>query len=59
MKTAENLLKLLGVSYFTERHVNIINNFLQSGEEDVKKLLDKLGGWDSKDLAIAEQWMNS
>lgn len=59
MKTAEYLLKLLGVKNYTPRHLKIINDFLESGEEDVKKLLDQLGGWDSGDLKIAEDWMNS
>ena len=58
MKTAEILLKLLGVKKYTQRHLSIINDFLESGEEDVKKLLDKLGDWDSKDLVIAEKWMD-
>lgn len=59
MKTAENLLKLLGVKNYTQRHLKIINDFLESGEEDVKKLLTQLGGWDSNDLKQAEHWMNS
>ena len=59
MKTAENLLRLLGVQNYTQRHIQIINDFLESGEEDVKKLLDQLGGWDSNDLKRAEDWMNS
>ena len=59
MKTAENLLRLLGVQNYTQRHIQIINDFLKSGEEDVKKLLDQLGGWDSDDLKQAENWMNS
>jgi len=58
MKTAENLLKLLGVQNYTERHIKIINDFIKSGEEDVKKLLDQLGGWDNNDLKLAENWMN-
>lgn len=59
MKTAENLFKLLGVQNYTPRHIQLVNDFIKSGEEDVKKLLDQLGGWDSKDLAQAELWMNS
>lgn len=57
MKIAENLLTMLGVQNFTTRHVKIINDFLQSGEDDVKKLLDQLGEWDSEDLKRAEVWM--
>ena len=38
MKTAENLLRLLGVQNYTARHLKIINDFLASGEEDVKKI---------------------
>ena len=59
MKTAENLLRLLGVQNYTQRHLKIINDFLASGEEDVKKLLDQLGKWDSNDLKRAEDWMNT
>ena len=58
MKTAENLLKLLGVQNYTQRHLKIIDDFLASGEEDVKKLLDQLGGWDINDLKRAEEWMS-
>lgn len=57
MKTAENLLRLLGIQNYTQRHIQIINDFLVSGEEDVKKLLDQLGGWDNNDLKQAELWM--
>lgn len=59
MKTAENLLKSLGVQNYTNRHIRIINDFLQSGEQDVKKCLDKLGSWDNADLEKAKQWMKS
>jgi len=59
MKTAENLLRLLGVQNYTQRHIQIINDFIKSGDEDVKKLLDQLGGWDSNDLKQAELWMES
>ena len=58
MKTAQNLLKLLGVKNYTQRHIQLINDFLKSGEEDVKKLLDQLGSWDSNDLKQAEDWIN-
>lgn len=34
MKTAENLLRLLGVKSYTQRHIQIINDFLKSGEEE-------------------------
>lgn len=58
MKTAETLLRLLGVQNYTQRHLKIINDFMASGEEDVKKLLDQLGRWDSNDLKSAEKWMS-
>ena len=57
MKTAENLLRLLGVQNYTQRHIQIINDFIKIDDENVKKLLDQLGGWDSDDLKQAELWM--
>ena len=36
MKTAENLLRLLGVKSYTQRHIQIINDFLKSGEEEYR-----------------------
>lgn len=54
----ETLFKMLGCNY-TARHVNEVNEFLASGETDVKILLDKLGGWDEKDFAITQNWYNS
>ncbi len=59
MKTAENLLRLLGVQNYTQRHIRNIEDFIKSGEKDVKKLLDQLGKWDTEDLKCAEEWMNS
>lgn len=59
MRTAEGLLKLLGVKTYTQRHIQIINDFIASKETDVKKLLDELGGWDDNDLTQAELWMKS
>lgn len=58
MRTAEGLLKKLGVMNYTKRHLQIINDFLASGETDCKRLLGELGGWDEKDLAITEHWLN-
>jgi hypothetical protein len=58
MRTAEGLLNKLGVMNCTKRHLQIINDFLASGETDCKKLLDQLGGWDANDLAITERWLN-
>lgn len=43
MKEARNLLLLLDVNYATIRHVQVVANFLNSGETDVKVLLDSLG----------------
>lgn len=54
---ATQLLELLGIKFWTQRHIDIINHFIESGEKDVKKLLDQLGEWDSDDLKKAEHWM--
>lgn len=56
-KTAGTLLQMLFVSNYTRRHLDEINDFIQSGESDVKVLLNKLGKWDEADLAIAERWI--
>lgn len=55
MRTAEGLLNKLGVMNCTKRHLQIINEFLASGETDCKKLLSQLGDWDANDLAITER----
>ncbi len=53
---AQQLLIDLGINSYTDRHLRDINDFVSSGEKDIKKLLDKLGGWDDVDLKIAERW---
>ncbi len=58
MRTAEGLLNKLGVMNCTKRYLQIINDFLASGETDCKKLLDQLGGWGANDLVITERWLN-
>jgi len=58
VKTAEGLLQKLGVMYYTKRHLQIVNDFIASGETDCAKLLDQLGGWDTNDLAVCERWLN-
>lgn len=57
MKTSEGLLKALGIQNYTQRHLKIVNDFLESGEKDIKKLLDQLGGWDEGDLKNAENYL--
>ena len=59
MRTPEVLLNKLGVTNYTKRHLQIINDFLTSGETDCKKLLDNLGGWDANDLKITEDWFKN
>jgi hypothetical protein len=54
---AEILLIRLGVGAYTQRHIKIIETFLESGETDAKKLLDQLGGWDENDLSITEKFL--
>ena len=59
MKTAESLLTQLGVRNCTQRHLNIVNEFLKSGETDATELLDQLGGWDTSDLLIVESFLKT
>lgn len=56
--TAEGLLHRLGITYYTERHLHIINEFIINKETDCKKLLNELGSWDANDLDICEHWTN-
>ncbi len=58
MTRAAELLKRLGLTHCTQRHLQLIVDFVESGEKDCKVLLDKLGGWDANDLAITERWLN-
>lgn len=55
---ATELLKLLRLKSCTYRHIQLIVDFLESGEKDCKILLEKLGGWDANDLAVTERWLS-
>jgi hypothetical protein len=59
MKTAENLLNQLGIVNCTERHLQIVNNFLDSKDTNIKILLDQLGEWTQKDLKIVESFLKT
>ena len=59
MKREQQLLRLLGVKYYTYRHLFIIKDFLATGEKDVKILLNQLGNWNDDDLKIAQEWMGN
>lgn len=50
MKNTNSLLLALGINACTDRQIRYIDEFIASGEEDIKKLLDKLGTWDDTDL---------
>jgi len=58
MKTAENLLRLLR-RQSSDRHIKHIDDFLESGDDNMVKLLTKLGAWNNNDLKKAEDWMNN
>ena len=51
------LLQRLGIVFYTKRHLQIVEDFLSSGETDVTKLLDQLGKWDEADLRIAKNFL--
>lgn len=57
MKVERELLLKLGIINCTIRHLQIVTDFLNSGETDVKILLDSLGSWDENDLIIAEEFL--
>ena len=46
----------MGLTRYTERILGIVTEFIESGETDCSKLLDKLGEWDANDMLIAENW---
>lgn len=58
MERASELLKMLGLTHCTQRHLQLIVDFIDSGEKDCKDLLNKLGRWDTNDLVITERWLN-
>lgn len=58
-RTAEDLLRKLGIEKYSFRHLHTITEFIKNNDTDVKSLLDKLGEWDKQDLEITEKWMLS
>ena len=59
MINAENLLLALGIKKYSSIEVNIIIDFLNSGETDCKVLLNKLVDWDYGDLLITQKWFKN
>jgi hypothetical protein len=59
MEKATELFRMLGLTHCTKRHLQIVDDFVKTGEKDCKILLDQLGGWDVNDLVITERWLNS
>lgn len=59
-RTPQQLFEMLGIKNYTERHENLVREFLEDILSDmtITDLLTQLGTWDEKDLAIAHQWMN-
>ncbi len=53
-----NFFKEMGMPSYTRRHCQIVEDFIESKEKDVKILLNKLGDWDNNDLKIAESYFN-
>lgn len=56
MDKAIDLLKRLGIVYYTKRHLSIINEFIDNKETDCENLLTKLGSWTQVDLLITQKW---
>ena len=59
MNDAENLLFGLGIKKYSSIEVNIIINFINSGETDCKVLLNQFGDWDYGDLLITQKWFKN
>jgi hypothetical protein len=57
-KIIELLLKL-GINYYTESHIRVIDDFLKSNNRDITVLLDTLGTWDTSDLLVAQVWFKN
>ena len=57
MKNAKDLLLNLGIRNYTQRHLKIIDDFLESKEMKANLLLDELGEWDKDDLKITEDFL--
>jgi len=53
---ALNLMSKLGITSYTQRHLNIVLHFLKNGSENAEELLDNLGDWDEKDLKISKNF---
>ena len=58
MKESKDLLKRLGLSYYTRRHLLIVEDFLESKDTNVENLLDGLGDWGESDLDVVKKWFN-
>lgn len=59
MKKVEELFTMLGIKYYSARHIRIVADFIDSKQTDILKLLDKLGEWDNSDLLNAEKWFKN
>lgn len=57
-KTPEELLLKLGVTHCTQRHITIIQDYLDAGRQNAGGLLIQLGSYDDNDLKITEAWLN-
>jgi len=57
VKNAKDLLLNLGIRNYTQRHLKIIDDFLESKEMKANLLLDELGEWDKDDLKITEDFL--
>jgi len=59
MTDSKDLLLKLGIRNYTKRHLQIIEDFLESKETSANLLLDELGSWDEYDLKITEDFLKN
>lgn len=58
MRNPKDLLYRLGITYYTTKHLQIIDEFLSSEETDVTILLERLvGEWCYADVNIVNDWI--
>ena len=55
-EATRQLLIELGIRSCTEKHFQLVSEFIESGNTNCRILLDALGQWDKKDLVTAEKW---
>jgi hypothetical protein len=59
MDKSIKLLAKLGVANCTQRHLQIVDKFLNGDKKEPEAFLDELGGWDENDLKITKEFIEN